>query len=428
MRHNRQAVTQRAKNFNPWLGWFSVSLFGIFQFVLQGSIGILAPGLKESFQVDATAISILSSSFFYSYILMQVPVGMFYDNFKIRTVAAAALSVVALACLLTALSPSIGFAIAARILMGLGCSFGFIGVLFCTKQWFSPSQFAFISGVAECFSMAGTGLANLALSQIAQSFGWRIAVAVSSVAAIMLALSIWALLTSAHSYSYPGKETETPVASSKRTRLVKSMRVVLATKEMWLGGIFSACTFSVMSAFVALWGVPFLMEMYHIDVVGATSALAMVYLGIGASSPLLGWLASRVSMRILMTLGTALCFFTLLFVIYVEGLPLWFLYVLMFLLGFTCSVYQLSFTLVCHAVPDYCQGVAIGTTNMITMISAPVLQPIIGILLSLSHGGILDGFENYTLGTYQKALTVLPVVFALGFVIALLVKDQKKSG
>jgi MFS family permease len=273
--------------------------------------------------------------------------------------------------------------------------------------------------------MAGTGFANLVLSEVTKILGWRGALSICGIAGIILALSVWTLLTSAHRYRYPGqlREQGTPPKPNRR-RLWQSMQVVLATKEMWLGGVFSACTFSVLSAFVGLWGVPFLMLKYDLDVVGVTSVLAMVYLGVGASSPLLGWLASRVRMRLLMTVGTALCFVSLLFVLYSPNLPLWMLYILMFKLGFTCSVYQLSFTLVCQSVPDYCQGVAIGTTNMITMISAPVLQPIIGIFLSMSHGSILDGFETYSLASYQKALLVLPIVYALGFVIAFFFKEK----
>ncbi len=409
--------------FNPWLGWFCIGLFGIFQFVLQGSIGILSPGIKESFQVDATSISILSSSFFYSYILMQVPVGMFYDTFKIRHVAAAALVVVGLSCLLIAFAPSIGFAICARILMGLGCSFGFIGVLFCTKHWFAPARFAFLSGVAECVSMGGTGFMNLLLSEASKELGWRWAVGICGGWALLLAVVVWIFLAQAHRHNaLPKKELELEAVSHRR--FARSLRVVLTTKEMWIGGAFSACTFSVMSAFVGLWGVPFLMQMYAMDVVAATSALAMIYLGVGSSSPLLGWLVSRVSIQRLMAIGSTLCFFILLVILYVKALPLLVLYGLLFGLGFTCAVYQLSFTLVCHAVPDYCQGVAIGTTNMITMISAPILQPIIGVLLSLSQGGILDGFETYTIAAYQRALVILPICYGLAFFISLLLREK----
>src|SRR3989338_1780912 len=94
-------------------------IFTNFQFFLQGSVGILTDYLKDSFHADATVMSILSSSFFYSFILLQIPAGMIIDSFGVRKVATVACAFVSAWCWVFSQSSTLGWGVLGRILMGI---------------------------------------------------------------------------------------------------------------------------------------------------------------------------------------------------------------------------------------------------------------------------------------------------------------------
>lgn len=392
--------------------------YSVLQFLLQGSVGVLAGGLKESFNADATAVSLLSSSFYISYILMQIPAGMVYDRFGIRRVAIFANSMLILGCLGLALSPNLSFAILSRVVIGFGASFGFVGLVFGIKKWFPLNQFAIIVAIAECLCMVGVGTANNLLSITASRFGWRIAVGFCTLLAVgqLLVMIL-------HLKDTEQKSHEQIKSGSK---VMGDLQEVLKRIEVWLAGLYSAGVFTIVSVFVSLWSIPFLSSTYHIGVIQATSISSTVYLGIAICSILVGWLAKRFSVASIMSLGSGMTFIVSVLFLYVHQ-SVSQLYFLAFFLGFFSSVYQLSFTVIAKCIPNKIQGAAIGATNMIMMIVAPILQPLIGLLISSNQGlGVLDGFEVYSGSSYQFGLTVIPISLIVAFTISFYLNDPGK--
>ena len=361
------------------------------------------------------------SSFYYSYIAMQIPAGIFYDRFGIKWVALTAMFVIALGCFLLACAPKLIFAICARVIIGLGCSFGFVGMLFGIKLWFPGQQFPLISAIAESASMVGVALANSLLSHIFLSFGWRVSMYGCSGFAFITACLIGLAIDEQFKNKKESHENLHPRFPGK-----SEIIALFKKKELLIGGGFSACVFSVISVFATLWAIPFLMTGYQMNVVQATSICSTIYLGIAVSSPVLGWLVGVFSITAIMSIGAGLSLFFMIILLYFSGLSVSLLYFLAFCLGFCCAVYQLSFTLVSQSSPDHLQGVALGTTNMIAMLAAPILQPIIGFLISWSRGGgVLDGFEVYGQQAYQQALLILPICLALAFIGSFLLDDSR---
>ena len=90
-------------------------------------------------------------------------------------------------------------------------------------------------------------------------------------------------------------------------------------------------------------------------------------------------------------------------------------YLILFLVGFSCSVYQLAFGIVAENVPKNVQSTAGGVTNMLCMVGAPILQPLIGFALTLSQGGVMDGYETYGVDQYRSAFIVLMLCLAFAF-------------
>src|SRR5260221_14098665 len=67
-----------------WVGWFVASLAGLYQFLLQTSPSGMIPELETAFHLNAFGVSVLASSFFYTYLLCQIPAGILIDYLRPR--------------------------------------------------------------------------------------------------------------------------------------------------------------------------------------------------------------------------------------------------------------------------------------------------------------------------------------------------------
>lgn len=379
-------------------------------------MGILADGLKDSLALNAESLSLLSSSFYYSYVFMQIPVGIILDRFGVRRVSTLALLFVALALGVFAISSSVLVAVLARIMMGVGCAFGFLGVVFACGKWFPPRYFALMVAGTECLGMVGVaGLSNV-LSELVIHFDWRITSWVCAVLALVIAVAM---------FIFSPKDETHSSGSLEKVPLLRSMRSVISYKEVWLGGFFAFALFSIVTVFAGLWGIPFLMSSAQLSLVGATSLLSMIYVGSALASPLVGWLTGIMRPTTLMIPCTIITTILMFAVIYGSKSSLLGLYILIFSLGFASSVYQLPFAIVNHALPNSIKGVAMGITNMICMLGGPVLQPIIGYFLGSTDNISGHGFEAYSVESFQSALLVLPICVGLGIFLALNLREKR---
>ncbi|MDN3508120.1 MAG: hypothetical protein P0S94_04285, partial [Simkaniaceae bacterium] len=72
------------------------------------------------------------------------------------------------------------------------------------------------------------------------------------------------------------------------------------------------------------------------------------------------------------------------------------------------------------------KGSSIAMTNFIVALGTAAMQPFIGYLMDVFWTGGVDGtIRIYDVATYQKALTILPIMLALALLLNLFIKDTK---
>ena len=72
--------------FGVWFMWFVAASFITYMFLLQTSVSVMIPNLMRDFDIDTLGMGLLSSSFFYPYIVFQVPAGILIDWYKPKRV------------------------------------------------------------------------------------------------------------------------------------------------------------------------------------------------------------------------------------------------------------------------------------------------------------------------------------------------------
>ena len=121
-------------------------------------------------------------------------------------------------------------------------------------------------------------------------------------------------------------------------------------------------------------------------------------------------------------------------ILYVPGLQLNTLCILMFILGLTYSVQSIVFAVGREVSPEEAAGTAIAMTNMIVMIGAMFLQPLVGRLLDWSLAQreasmprttiASDSIHHlYTIQDYQFALSIIPIGIILAAFLTFFLRE-----
>src|SRR3989338_237610 len=102
-----------------WLIWGICALFMFYKYGLEVSPSIMTGTLMKAFSLDGVQLGNLAASYFYAYLLLQIPAGLLLDRFGPRRVTSAALFVSSVGCFVFASAPSLMIAMLGRFLTGV---------------------------------------------------------------------------------------------------------------------------------------------------------------------------------------------------------------------------------------------------------------------------------------------------------------------
>jgi MFS family permease len=398
-----------------WLVWLLSALFVLFQFFLQLTSGVIVAGLMKSFSLSALGGGVLASSYYYIYVLLQAPGGFFVDAYGARKILSAGAVVCALGCVVFATASHLGMAIIGRLTMGIGASIAFVGSMNLVTRWFPMERFGLMVALAEVSGMAGGLLGGVYLSHLVQEQGWRVAMEGSAVVSLVLAILLCVIIRDA-----PDKKA---ISSTKQSigSLWDDLQQLIKQPIVWLNGAYSGAVFGVITIFVALWGIPFFQKLHHLSLSQATLVCDIVFIGVSVGAPLIGWLDARLNSRkALLSVCAFLAAGLLSITIMDASLSIVHVAILMFFLGVVSSAYVLNFVIASEIASYRMQSTSVGITNMISVGAAPIVQPLIGLVLYLLSDHIAQtGFESYTVAHFQLALSMVPILLVVAGVVAL---------
>lgn len=389
--------------------WFIATAFAFFQFFLQTATGVIGVEWQRDFHLTNVQLSSLSSAFFYTYAFMQIPAGLLFDRFQPRYILGASASVLTGSLLLLSHTDSYSIAFLARLLMGAGSAFGFIGLLQVCASNFPPKRFAFMVGISEGFTMSSVMFSIMLLNFLVTHFTWRETLTGCSGVTFILSLATFFFIRT--QAIKPHLAAEKAMTFS----ILHSLKIIFTSPQVILCSIYSFFMFAIVNAFASLWGVPFLMATNELSKQNATNMVAIIFLGIGLGGPLIGWIAKVTeNPRLILITCAGLSTLIMSLIIFSPALPPAALYILFLLEGAFCSAYIQSFAIIKDAVPHEIRATALATSNMIIMLGAPILQLTIGYLLQTHFFGLSDNM----IAIYRMSLAILPIGMLIAFILA----------
>ncbi len=144
-------------------------------YVDRGAVPTAAHLIQDELGFSARQLGLLFSAFFWSYTLLQIPVGWVAERYGAQRVLAGGLAVWACATMLVGLAQSFAALLALRLLLGIGESAGFPAVSKLLATLVPVKSLGTANGIVAFAYLLGPAVGAYCGGLIMVEFGWRAA-------------------------------------------------------------------------------------------------------------------------------------------------------------------------------------------------------------------------------------------------------------
>lgn len=414
-----------------WIVW-SV---GVAAYVLaitnRTSLGAVGVEAADRFQADASTLALFAVVQLAVYGGMQIPVGVLLDRFGSRPIMTVGMLLMAAGQLTMALSPNIGIAICARVLLGAGDAAIFPAVLRLVATWFPAQRGPLMVQFTGIIGQAGQLIALVPLAALLHATTWSITF--GSIAGLGL---LFAILVALVIRNHP-PEQGADVTVNTDTGVVRVVTSAIDTgvgiRAAWahpgtrLAFWSHFTTPFAGTAFVLLWGMPFLTAGEGLDTAHAAGIISVYVVAGMFLGPIIGDLSRRHPNHrslalVLPAVGVQMAAWIA--VIALPGAaPIWLLYVLAIALATGGPASMIAFDHARTHNPSHRLSTATGVTNAGGFIAALIAIFLIGLALDLQGAGTP---ETYSLEAFRIAFLMPIPLWILGVTFILIERKRTR--
>lgn len=177
--------------------WLVFALLAAAYFMVyfhRTSPAVVALDMMADLKAGSALMGLLASAYFYPYALMQLPAGLLSDSWGPRRSVSVFFILAALASIYFGLVNSVGTAILARVLVGLGVSMLFVPTMKILTRWFRQAEFAGMMGLLMALGGLGVLFSAQPLAYLSSIVGWRGSFIWIGAATLVLGGLIWAFV------------------------------------------------------------------------------------------------------------------------------------------------------------------------------------------------------------------------------------------
>jgi MFS family permease len=405
--------------FTAWSICGLGALFYAYEYLLRIAPSAMEPALRSHFNLSATGFGLLSAIYYYAYVPMQLPVGLMMDRFGPRRLLTVACFICVVGSFMFAGTNLFSVAGTGRLLVGVGSAFAYVGVLKLATIWLSEDKLAMVAGLTAALGTVGAMFGDNVLGGMVDTVGWQQAINYTAVAGIVLMVILWFFI---HDHKRDHESGGT-IDSFKKNLI--DLGIILREKQIWINGLYGCLVYLPTTIFAELWGIPYFTHAHGLSPADAGFANSVLFFGFMLGAPTMGFISDKIKRRKApMLFGAVGAAIVMSMILYIPGLNTHTLYGLVFLLGLLYSAQAIVFAVGRELSPNEAAGTAIALTNMIVMIGAMFLQPLVGRLLDWSFHlhqttvttalSVEKMQKLYSAVDYQFAMSIIPA----GIVIA----------
>jgi MFS family permease len=178
----------------PRLRWGIGVLLGVgilINYFDRVSLSVAAPQLEREFALTPAHLGWLLSGFFWSYALLQIPVGMILDRYGVTAVNRASTFLWSVTCAATAFASGFGTVFAARIGLGVAEAPGFPASSKATGYWFPRQERALATAIFDAAAKFSNVIGIPLVALVVVNFGWRWGFGVTAILSFLYFLAFY---------------------------------------------------------------------------------------------------------------------------------------------------------------------------------------------------------------------------------------------
>ncbi|NWG02909.1 MAG: MFS transporter [Syntrophaceae bacterium] len=358
---------------------FSVlsALFLLSQFY-RVSNAVIAPNLVRDLGLNAETLGILGGAFFYSFALLQIPMGPMLDRIGPRLIMAFSSWIGAFGAFLFASGTSFQTALLGRILIGAGMSSMLMGAFKTFTLRFPQEQFATLVGIISSVGTIGNILAASPLAYLTSTIGWRNTFLIAGGMTVLLGFLIFWILKGEKI-----EEEETLPFSEKESEIgiFQSFRIIFGSLAFWQIGAVAFFRYGIFVSLQGLWLGPYLIYIKGFSPVEAGHTLIMLAIGMTLGGPIGGHLSDRIfrSRKGVTLIGLGLYSISIFPLVGIFNInhPIW-LGLIFFFIGFFCGFGMLIYSHAKDLFPTSISGMVMTYVNFFTMAGGAIFMPFLG--------------------------------------------------
>lgn len=394
--NERFASTTLLRVFLPFaLGYFLSYLYRVVN-------AVIAPDLVTDIGLDAATLGLLTSAYFLTFGLFQLPLGILLDRFGPRRTEAVLLLFAAFGAIVFASADSATGLTIGRAFIGLGVSACLMGAFKAFVLWFPSERLPLVNGL----QMAAGGLGALAgtapVEAALQLTSWRGVFVLLAIVTAAVAVVIFAIVPERRAQS----------GGTSVPEQLRGVAQVFSSRVFWRITPWTVSQQVTFLSVQSLWVGPWLRDVAGLDRVTVATYLAFVAAAMIAGFIVLGTITERLSRLGIRPMNVAAVgmtiFMLLLGAIALEWTP--FVLQMWMLFGFFGTTSIIPYAVLSQNFAPELAGRVITGLNLLVFLGAFAAQWGIGALIDLwprtANGG-------YAPAGYRAALLVMFAIQAV---------------
>jgi ACS family glucarate transporter-like MFS transporter len=158
-------------------GWIYVLMLALVtvNYIDRSALSVVARDVASEFKLSPVQMGYLFSSFFWSYVICLLPVGIMLDRFGARNVNSAGITLWSLAVAATAGVWSFSSLILVRLVMGAGEATSIPACGRIVREWMPARERGIASTIYSAGTFLGPAIGAVVVASITSMWGWRAA-------------------------------------------------------------------------------------------------------------------------------------------------------------------------------------------------------------------------------------------------------------
>jgi len=371
-------MRERLQPLKPILIFSILSALYILSMFYRVTNAVIAPNLIQDLGLNAETLGILGGAFFYSFTLLQIPLGPMLDRIGPRMVITFFPLIGAFGAFLFAFGETFTAALWGRIMIGGGMACVLMGAMKVFILKFPPERFATLVGIFLSIGTLGNIFATSPLAYLTSSIGWRMTFIFAGGITALLAFFVFCVLGGE-------KEKDERSISSSSSQMsigiLQSIRMVLSSLAFWQIGAIAFFRYGTFIGLQGLWLGPYLIEIKGYSPIQTGNVLILLAIGTIVGGPIAGQLSDRTfhSTKGVTLWGLSLyslSLFPLIGILKIQS-PFWY-GLIFFLIGFFGGFGMVIYSHAKELFPIAISGTVMTLVNFCTMAGAAVFMPLLG--------------------------------------------------